>query len=321
MTSLTLHQKASQNQGQDQENMQDPHAIRPIHQGNGQHNTPTPRSQKRPVVLFAVLIFGWLSTASSVGSEILPAQRTEATQRTEALLRAFVAQEYAEVIQQLHPSLRRTLTVEQLGAYIERIFRITGPYQPKSLRLQSVHKESGSVRFLWQAQFKQDRPEVVVLFHPTSWQIQGFVIQSLRIQQQMRKELTKPQPTGILRQQIEQAIDQLMQGYNQGDWARFSQPCGEVLRLTLRPPRFALIRKALFSRFGAYQTRTLISTHQLQPEGHLILRYQAKFSKQAHTQLQVIFARQPEHFVIQWWQLRPVLPTPAQKGSPLPRPR
>lgn len=285
--------------------MQHPHAILPIHQDKRQDNTHTPRSKKTLVILFGGLLL-WCFSLVWGHAEILPPQRIEAQRRAESLLRALQAQEYAEVIQQLDPSLRRTLTVEQLGEYIERIFRITGPYKPNSLQLQSVHKEGQQLRFVWRAQCKQDRPQMIVLFHPTSWQIRGFVLQSPRIQQRMRQEVAQPHPTGDLRQVLDKAVDQLMQGYNQNNWAIFSQPCGDVLRLTLRPPQFAFLRGALFSRFGAYQTRQLWSTHRLQPEGHLILRYRATFTKQASLVLQVIFAKQQGRDVIQWWQLRPL---------------
>lgn len=252
---------------------------------------------------------------SAARADLHPKEKKRAQQLTENLLEQLEAQRYDQVIQQLHPSLRRTLTVEQLGEYIERIFRITGPYKKNTLRFQSELEEGDRLRLMWTADFAKDRATVMILLYRKTWQLGGFVIQSPRIQGRLRKEVPLPLPKGARRKRLERAITFLMEGYNQGDWAKFSRPCGEVMRVAMRPPRFALIRRGLLQRFGLYQDRKLLSAHRLLPEGHLILRYQARFQKEKRLVLQVIFAKQQGGDVILWWQLRPY-PTRQPKRRP-----
>ena len=252
-----------------------------------------------------VLLSVWVCVWSlSSGVEAKSITRKERKEQTERLLVALEKKQYDVVMHQMLPTLQRQLTVEQLGAYVERIFALTGAYKRGSLRLLSQSTEGIHERFVWHAEFAKDAASVLILFDQQSLRIGGLMIQSPHLQRQLHREIVRPLPQGVERQRTEAAISRLFEGYNQADWQRFSEPCGEAMRLAFRPPHFAFFQRSLMGRFGRFLSRRLQSAHTLQPDGRLILRYEADFEKKKKAKLQIILQKEGERMQILWWQIR-----------------
>lgn len=87
-------------------------------------------------------------------------------------------------------------------------------------------------------------------------------------------------------------VDNLLAGFNEGDYAKFSQDFDGRMKSALPEAAFTQMRQSIVSKIGLYRSRT-VSKVQKQGSGTLVI-YNAVFEKESGVEVKVVFAKHGE---------------------------
>lgn len=87
-------------------------------------------------------------------------------------------------------------------------------------------------------------------------------------------------------------VDNLLAGFNEGNYAKFSKHFDNRMRSALPEAAFAQMRQSIISKIGRYKSRT-VSKVQKQGPGTLVI-YNAEFEKESGVEVKVVFTKNRE---------------------------
>lgn len=222
-------------------------------------------------------------------------------QRLEKILRACNAKDFAKALRLMGPVMRKSVSAKLLKQQIALTRATIGTYTPNSLQFLSSVAQFGKTRFIWNGKFQQETGTILMLFNKDA-QLMGFIIQSPKLLQRLRKERPIKRLAPALQKKLSAMVEQLLRGYNKGSWKHFCLHCSPLMRLMYRPPRFASMRKILHKQFGAFQRKRFLRAARLSLGELLVLHYHGAFKKQ-HAALRVVFRKKDALYHIAGWRV------------------
>uniref|UniRef100_A0A7C1F2V9 DUF3887 domain-containing protein n=1 Tax=Ammonifex degensii TaxID=42838 RepID=A0A7C1F2V9_9THEO len=87
-------------------------------------------------------------------------------------------------------------------------------------------------------------------------------------------------------------VDNLLAGFNEGNYAKFSKDFDDRMRSALPEAAFAQMRQSIVSKIGLYKSRT-VSKVQKQGPATLVI-YNAEFEKESGVEVKVVFTKDGE---------------------------
>jgi hypothetical protein len=97
----------------------------------------------------------------------------------------------------------------------------------------------------------------------------------------------------------EPMTDNLLAGFNAGDYATFSRDLNAQMRETLNEPNYTTVRAALLDRIGRYVSREVASVEWT---GSLVtVDYKARFEKDDAVTVRVVFETADTHRIAGLW--------------------
>jgi hypothetical protein len=82
-------------------------------------------------------------------------------------------------------------------------------------------------------------------------------------------------------------VDNLLVGFNEGDYAKFSRDFDERMKSAIPEATFAQMRQDMVSKIGLYKSRTF-SKVEKQGEATIVI-YTAEFGKESEVEVKVVF--------------------------------
>jgi major membrane immunogen (membrane-anchored lipoprotein) len=87
-------------------------------------------------------------------------------------------------------------------------------------------------------------------------------------------------------------VDNLLEGFNEGNYTKFSRDFDEQMKNGLPEPVFNQTRQQIVSKVGLYKSRT-VSKVQKQGRGTIVI-YDAEFEKEKGVEVKVVFQKYGE---------------------------
>ncbi len=103
---------------------------------------------------------------------------------------------------------------------------------------------------------------------------------------------------------VDPAVDRMMQGFNDGNHMRFSADFGDLLKQAMDTGRFMEYQDGLVKELGLYVTRGAASVERAGERGELYsVTYQTEWEKRSGVSLSVTFVKGDPSYRIQGLQI------------------